>query len=270
MNKVIILTGDEKRHEFFRKYMGTSRNFQVLRSYCEQSEPERIIKSGATSELRRIHLQSRTQTELDFFGTFTMKIPDHSNPRFIPLGMINDPKIQEEIIHLNPDYIFSYGCSIIKGDLIQAFPMKFINIHLGLSPYYRGTGTNYWPLVNREPQFVGTTFMYIDEGVDTGQIIHQIRGRMYPLDTVHTIGNRLIQDTAMVAEKIMENAKKIEGFNNITLPKGEQKYYMNKDFSEESVVKLYNNFENGMISEYLENMDRIIKSNPIIENPNFF
>lgn len=270
MNKVIILTGDEKRHEFFRKYMGASRHFQVLKSYCEQSEPERIIKSGSTSELRRIHLESRKQTELDFFGVFTEKIQDHSNPKFIPRGLINDPKIQEEIILLNPDYILSYGCSIIKGDLISAFPNRFINIHLGLSPYYRGSGTNYWPLVNEEPQFVGTTFMYIDEGVDTGQIIHQIRGRIYPLDTVHTIGNRLIQDTAAVAEKIIENSEKIIGFDNLTLPENEERYYMNKDFSEESVVKLYNNFENGMISEYLENVEKITKSSPIIQNPNFF
>lgn len=268
MNKIIILTGDEKRHEFFRKYMGSSRNLQVLTSYCEQSEPERIIKSGSTSELRKIHLQSRKQTELDFFGVFTEKIPDFSNPKFIPKGMINDPKIQEEIVLLNPDYILSYGCSIIKGDLISKFPNKFINIHLGLSPYYRGSGTNYWPLVNKEPQFVGTTFMYIDEGVDTGQIIHQIRGRMYPLDTVHTIGNRLIQDTASVAEKLITNADKIVGFDNLTIPDLKPKYYMNKDFSEESVVKLYNNFENGMISEYLGEIVEITKSSPIIQNPN--
>lgn len=162
MNKVIILTGDKKRHEFFRKYMGTFRHFQVLKSYCMQSEFERIIKSKSTSELSRIHLESRKQTEFNFFETLTEKVPDNSNPKFIPRGMINDPKIQEEIILLKPDYIISYGCSIIKGDLIAAFVNRFTILNLGLSPYYRGSGTNYWPLVNKEPEFVGTTFKYID------------------------------------------------------------------------------------------------------------
>ena len=53
------------------------------------------------------------------------------------------------------------------------FSRKFLNVHLGLSPYYRGSGTNVWPLINTEPDMVGAT-LCIDAGIDNGEIIHQI------------------------------------------------------------------------------------------------
>ena len=62
-----------------------------------------------------------------------------------------------------------------------------------MSPYYRGSGTNFWPFVNNELQFIGATFMHIDEGVDTGEIIHQIRANIFHDDNIHQIGNRLIR-----------------------------------------------------------------------------
>ena len=37
-----------------------------------------------------------------------------------------------------------YGTTIIKGDLIRIFEKRIINLHLGLSPYYRGAGTNFF------------------------------------------------------------------------------------------------------------------------------
>ena len=48
----------------------------------------------------------------------------------------------------------------------KLYPMilnKILNLHLGISPYYKGSGTNYFPLVNNEPQYVGATFMFLDK-----------------------------------------------------------------------------------------------------------
>ena len=71
--------------------------------------------------------------------------------------------------------------------------MKIIvNIHLGLSPYYKGSATNFWPFVYNKLQFLGVTFMKIDDGVDTGEILHQFRPELKPKDTVHDVGNKLI------------------------------------------------------------------------------
>ena len=59
-----------------------------------------------------------------------------------------------------PDVVLVCGTGILREELINLFPGHIINIHLGLSPYYRGAGTNFWPLVNREPEYLGATIHY--------------------------------------------------------------------------------------------------------------
>ena len=60
-----------------------------------------------------------------------------------------------------------------------------------------------WPLVNNEPEYIGVTYMFIDENIDTGDIIHQIRPNLYQHDNVHTLGNRLIKDMALELELLL-------------------------------------------------------------------
>ena len=106
-----------------------------------------------------------------------------SRPNYIDKNLIEvnrneineNLSLRKKIIDTKPDLVIAYGCSIIKEPLISIFKKKFLNIHLGLSPYYRGSATNFWPFVLNELQFVGITYMNIDSGVDTGPILHQFR-----------------------------------------------------------------------------------------------
>jgi len=267
MKKVVILTGNEVRHQFFRKFLGLSTNLQVVASYCEDAEPGRIITGDEISELRKNHLDARNQTELDFFEVFNQKVEDKSNPKVLPRGEINTQAIVDEIISLRPDYLIGYGCSIIKAPMIEAFSGRFINLHLGLSPYYRGSGTNFWPIVNQEPGFIGATFMYIDEGIDTGKIIHQIRATLYSWDTLHTLGNRLIRDAADACERLIDSSNQLASIPDDFFPQYDEKYYKNRDFTEEAVMKAYQNLEKGLLSTYLKTKSGFTEKHPIFSNP---
>jgi phosphoribosylglycinamide formyltransferase 1 len=267
MPSVILLTGSEIRHAFFRKFLAKMPEIKLIRTYCETPIAiENLIKGEEKKDLRSLHLQARTQAEEDFFELFVDSSEDLSHPVSIQRGTINDEAHVKDIIRLNPDYLVAYGCSIIKSDLIEHFEGRFINLHLGLSPYYRGSATNFWPLVNNEPQFVGATFMHIDAGIDTGQIIHQLRARIVPFDTVHSIGNRLIKDACEVMGKILRRGIIKESFPLPEESSFVEKVYRNKDYSEESVRTLYNNFNEGMTSSYLENMSNLQQSFPIVDN----
>ena len=48
---------------------------------------------------------------------------------------------------------------------------KAINIHMGISPYYRGTDCNFWALYDCKPELVGATLHLISKGIDNGKII---------------------------------------------------------------------------------------------------
>lgn len=94
------------------------------------------------------------------------------------------------------DKVARYGCDlfvsmsynqIFKKDIINIPPMKTINCHAGKLPFYRGRNILNWVLINDEKEF-GITVHYIDEGIDTGDIILQ---RLFPITDSDTYGTLL-------------------------------------------------------------------------------
>lgn len=66
---------------------------------------------------------------------------------------------------------------IFKNEIIHIPKLKTINCHAGKLPFYRGRNILNWAIINDEKEF-GITVHYIDEGIDTGDIILQ---RVYPI-----------------------------------------------------------------------------------------
>jgi phosphoribosylglycinamide formyltransferase-1 len=269
MRRIVILTGSELRHVFFRKFVALSERIDVSNAYCEGEERSlraMLEKEEEATDLRARHLSARERAEEDFFRLFVENVQDCSNPIFLPKGAINKPEHTQAIIDSKPDLLVAYGCSLIREPLLSAFKGRFLNVHLGLSPYYRGSGTNYWPLVNEEPEYVGATFMYIDAGIDTGEIIHQIRARYSWGDTPSQIGNRLIVDMSHVYKKIIINFDKLQKMSQLPKPVTE-KIYKQKDYTEDSVATLYRNFGNGLVEHYLAEERERCALVPIVKNP---
>jgi phosphoribosylglycinamide formyltransferase-1 len=269
MKNVILITGSELRHEFLRMFLSHAAEFTLVKTYAESHDNNIVAQVDLQDDntLRKIHLSLRCQTEKDFFELYCSQTEDFSNVTFLKKGDINSDRYVEEIKNLNPDLIIAYGCSIIKPALVEHFENRFINVHLGLSPYYRGSGTNFWPFMNNEPELVGVTFMHIDAGVDTGKIFHQIRPRIFPGDDVHKIGNRLIYDFAMLLPMIISRFDDLEEMEQIAVEKSSAKYYKNSDFSEASLVELNKNFSAGMVEKYIENKANRDAKYKIIQNP---
>jgi methionyl-tRNA formyltransferase len=273
MKTLCLLTGSELRHTFFRLSMAAAETFAVWRSYCEGQEQslEARLETAAgeiPSEVaaQRAHAAARAQSERDFFELPVRLLQDRSRPRFIAKGAINQAEIVGEILAAPADLICAYGCSLIKTELVGRFAGRFLNLHLGLSPYYRGSGTNYFPLVNEEPEYVGATFMFLDQGIDTGKIIHQIRARVYPGDTVHSIGNRLIGDAAFVYARIVEHFDELVDLPQQASPHA-GRLYLRKHFTPDSLSRLQRNFREGMVERYLARQAERDHAVPLIQQP---
>jgi methionyl-tRNA formyltransferase len=145
--------------------------------------------------------------------------------------------------------VLVFGTGLLKRPLLSRFPDRVLNIHLGLSPYYRGAGTNFWPLVNGEPEFCGATVHFMDEGVDSGPIVGHVRPAIAPGDGPHEIGNK----TIVAATDTLRRAALALGRGAVpSTPQGANgRVYRRADFSAEAVRRLYQNFERGMIADYL-------------------
>jgi len=241
----------------------------IIKTYCESEEDLLSKTPPQESQInRKQHFNAREQSEKDFFELSVCVSVDTSETEIINRGDINNEEYCKQIILMQPDLIIVYGSSIIKKNLLSAFPKKILNVHLGLSPYYRGAATNFWPLVDMLPECVGATYMFIDEGIDTGEIIHQIRPTINYYDTPSTIGNRLIKEMTEIFCKLIIEFDKLQKPQPVKFS-AFRKFCKKKDYSEEAVFKLYDNFNKGMIQDYLAQKKEKDQAFPIVNNPMF-
>lgn len=86
---------------------------------------------------------------------------------------INSKDFLNQIEKYNCDLFVSMSFNqIFKDEIINMPKYKTINCHAGKLPYYRGRNILNWVLINDEKEF-GITVHYVDEGIDTGNIIIQ-------------------------------------------------------------------------------------------------
>ncbi|MBW2618917.1 MAG: hypothetical protein JRC92_08590, partial [Deltaproteobacteria bacterium] len=75
---------------------------------------------------------------------------------------------------------------ILHRQIYTASTFGGINIHPSLLPRHRGPSPTYWVLKNKEPE-TGLTCHYIDDGIDTGEIISQVSIPVTPHDALGSI-----------------------------------------------------------------------------------
>jgi folate-dependent phosphoribosylglycinamide formyltransferase PurN len=96
--------------------------------------------------------------------------PDVNN---LDVENINSDAVCTFTEQLNPDIIVVSGTRLIKERLLSLTPgIGIINLHTGLSPYIKGAPncTN-WCIATNQFHLIGNTIMWIDKGIDSGNII---------------------------------------------------------------------------------------------------
>jgi methionyl-tRNA formyltransferase len=86
---------------------------------------------------------------------------------------INSDVVKEFTEDLNPDLILVSGTRLVrKNNLKTKSTFGIINLHTGLSPYIKGgpNCTN-WCLAKKKYAYIGNTIMWIDSGIDSGNIL---------------------------------------------------------------------------------------------------
>ncbi len=103
---------------------------------------------------------------------------------------LRDAQTIQAIEALKPDIAVSVMFGYILHDpLIRVFPQGVINLHPSYLPYNRGAYPNVWSIIDGTP--AGATLHYIDEGVDTGDIIARKQVDVLPYDTGQSLYHKL-------------------------------------------------------------------------------
>ena len=113
-----------------------------------------------------------------------------------------------------------FGSSYIKGELCDyLIRNKAINIHMGLSPFYRGTDCNFWALMDKNFMHVGSTIHYLSDGLDNGDIIYHALPKYFEnpfLFTMSSVKSAIdslvlkIKDKSILNKKGTKQDKKLE------------------------------------------------------------
>src|SRR4249920_3718709 len=76
----------------------------------------------------------------------------------------------EDLRMVQPELVISYSYKhILKQEVLDVLPAKFINLHISFLPFNRGADPNAWSFLEDTPK--GVSIHLIDHGVDTGRVL---------------------------------------------------------------------------------------------------
>lgn len=248
--KVLWIGGSHPRHLYFAQQLAVSGLLAAaVIEQREQLVPEPPVGLSAQDSLNFVrHFSERQRAEEQTFG--------RPAPPEVPLcrvtaDSLNSDVTAEFVKSHSPDVVLIFGSGLIKGQLLQALPSEALNLHLGLSPRYRGAATLFWPFYFMEPTYAGSTFHYITAEVDAGDVVHQTVPTLFPSDGIHDVACRTVVASAHDAVRLLQ-VKACGDYWNRVRQRGTGKKFLESDFRPAHLRLIYNLFDNDMVGQYLK------------------
>ncbi len=126
---------------------------------------------------------------------------------------INTTEVVEELKSLEPDLIVTAAFGqIVSKEVLDIPPLGCINVHASILPKYRGASPIQQAIIDGEDE-TGITIMYMDEGMDTGDIILQKYTSIDPEENAGSLHDRLaiLGGQAIVEALELFREGKVEG-----------------------------------------------------------
>jgi peptidoglycan/xylan/chitin deacetylase (PgdA/CDA1 family) len=146
---------------------------QFAASVVPHEEVARLLQLAFPS--RRFHVKDFERFE---------KIPVRK------VGNLNGLPAAEALRELNVDLGIVIGTRVLKRSTFSVPRMGCINVHKGKVPEYRGMPPGFWELYDGQ-QSAGITIHFVDDGLDTGDIVGADSVAIEPSDSLQTLQMKL-------------------------------------------------------------------------------
>ena len=168
---VTVFTRDSARHFALVNKLATVTN--SVYAVVESSPPS--VTAPPKSPVMTEYFSRVQQAEDHIFGTGTT-LDSRVKTQLIVAGQLNQLTQQQLATALESDLVIVFGSSYIKGWLADALIAKnAVNLHMGISPQYRGSACNFWALFDNNPHLVGATIHRLAKSLDSGSVIQHVR-----------------------------------------------------------------------------------------------
>lgn len=271
--KILFIGGTHPRHLYYANQIHIRYPLAgaVLqdKGMLMPAEPKELNYPYPKKHLWNHHFHKRAEAEHNYFGHLN-GAPNTPETVFISSLGSGYGRITRLVKKINPDIALVFGCGMIRGELAEALPKLTINLHLGLSPRYRGAATLFWPFYFLEPQWAGCTFHKIVDEPDAGDILHQCVPELARGDKIHDVAVKAVV-------KATEDMIKLLGHYRIqNIPKGKAKnmteyigqqlltpwkYYpqsttgknfLSRDFQPSHLRMIYETYNDDIVDQYLD------------------
>jgi folate-dependent phosphoribosylglycinamide formyltransferase PurN len=249
--KVVFLTGSHPRHAHMARAISKTGFLAGLVIEQRESfvpEPPSDIPES-TRKLFLQHFEGRDLAEGKFFG-----ISDLPNVPALHVDMseLNTKSTVDFINEISPDLVLSYGVHKLTSSTLQSLnaSLKW-NIHGGLSPWYRGVITHFWPSYFLEPQMTGMTVHELTKEIDGGDVIHQSLAAMVRGDGVHDVACRAVLSLCDDMEQLM----KVVQSGQIKEPAAQTttgRIWRSVDWQPAHLHVVYEHYGNKIVDRYLD------------------
>ena len=168
--KITVFTGNQPRHaDLVRRLTGiTDEVVAVIETTTVF--PGQVDDFFKKSEVMREYFSRVIAAERRLFGDIDF-LPTGATVLPIRMGDVSQLTRSQLDHALDADVHIVFGASYIRGWLAEFLVSRgAINIHMGVSPYYRGSSCNFWALYDENPGYVGSTIHLLSKGLDNGDI----------------------------------------------------------------------------------------------------
>lgn len=157
----VFIVGDGKKSEFLKKRIKRLGLLKVVGQILFIIYTKLFLRGSADQRIKEINEE---------FGMNREGIPGE---KVKYIDDVNSVQMREEILQMKPDLVIINGTPIIESHILNAADCHFLNIHVGITPKYRGVHGGYWALFENDTDLVGVTTHFVDTGIDTGQVLDQ-------------------------------------------------------------------------------------------------
>jgi len=231
--KVTIFSSNQPRHLNLVKAISNFADEVFFISEVNTVFPGSVEDFFKKTQIMQSYFEKVISAEKKLFGEVRF-IGNNIRQLSIKLGDLNKLGYCHLKDALSSDVYIVFGSSYIKGWLIDFLvENKAVNIHMGLSPYYRGSSCNFWALYDEKPNHVGATIHLLSKGLDSGDILFHCIPKGYEMDNPFdfTMRSVLVAQNALVDFLKKKNIFSIPSFKQVKAR--EIRYSRNRDFTDE-------------------------------------
>ena len=110
-----------------------------------------------------------------------------SGTKLIRCITLNDKIVEDTLQQFENKIVVFTGGGIIRENILRVAGDGIINCHMGVLPKYKGMDLPEWCMLENEPEQLGMTLHFMDQGVDTGNILKIVHVPLEKGDTIKSI-----------------------------------------------------------------------------------